>query len=100
MGIVDDFVQPTSCSNCPFNETGPGRQLRDGLVPGRFESIKADLDQRMTFNCHKTTHETGDGTEKICAGALAYQRQNNCVPDAVQIGERIAAMNEGRKARW
>lgn len=100
MSLVDDYVQPKSCENCPFNETGPGRHLRDSLAPGRFDSIKEDLANDKTFNCHKTTKLTGDGTEKICAGALAWQRQNGCVPQAVQIGERLAALQEGRKARW
>jgi hypothetical protein len=97
---MNQFIQETSCENCPFNETGPGRRLRDILAPGRFDSIKADLDNRKTFNCHKTTKETGDGTEKVCAGALAYQRKNHCVPDSVQVVERIIAMKEGKKARW
>lgn len=98
--LVDEFVQPSSCSDCPFNEQGPGRHLRDSLAPGRMEEIIDDLRARKTFNCHQTTRQTGNGTEKICAGALAFQRKEGCVPDTVQICERIAAIREGRKPRW
>ena len=98
--ILDEFVQAASCADCPFNETGPGRHLRNTLRPGRFDSILADLREGKVFLCHKTTPETGDGSEKVCAGALAYQRRNGCVPDGVQVAERLAAIQEGRRARW
>jgi hypothetical protein len=97
---MNEFIQEKACDNCPFNESGAGRILRDSLAPGRFASIKADLLKRLSFNCHETTHETGDGTEKICAGALAFQRQHGCVPDTVQVAERLTAINESRKPRW
>lgn len=97
---MSEFVQERSCEDCPFNESGPGRHLRDSLAPGRFESIRADLLERKLFLCHKTTPETGDGTNKVCAGALAFQRKENCVPDGLQVMERLTAMREGRKTRW
>ena len=99
MGI-DEFICATACEDCPFNETGAGRHLRDSLREGRFQSIKDGLLKRSVFHCHKTTRETGDGSQKICAGALAFQRKNNCVPDEVQVAERLTAIQEDRKARW
>ena len=99
-GIVDEFVRAGMCRNCPFHKTGPGKHLADSLAPGRMESIKAGLLDGETFNCHKTTRETGDGTEKICRGALQFQIDHGSVPQAVQIGERLAALQEGRQARW
>jgi len=97
---LDEFIQPNSCEDCPFNESGPGLDLRSSLRPGRFESIKEDLLRRKVFNCHKTTRQTGDGTEKVCAGALAFQRKNGCVPDGIQVAERLTAMREERRARF
>lgn len=95
---MNDFVQPTACSDCPFNETGAGRQLRDSLAPGRFDGIKEDLHSNKTFPCHQTTGRKM--RTLICAGALAYQRKNDIVPDSVQVIERIFAIKEERKARW
>lgn len=93
-------IQDKACGDCPFNESGPGRVLRDSLNTGRFESIKDGLLNGDSFPCHQTTRSTGDGSNKICAGALAFQRANRCVPDAVQLAERLTAMVEKRKARF
>lgn len=100
MGIVDEFVCAEMCSNCPFHLTGPGKHLADSLAPGRMESIKSGLLDGDVFHCHKTTKETGDGSVKICRGALQFQIDHGAVPQEVQVGERIAAMKEGRQARW
>lgn len=104
---MNQYIQPTACSNCPFNESGEGRHLRDSLNEGRFSAIKNDLMNRMVFHCHQTTgnedEETGEvdtSSALICAGALAFQRQHNKVPDAIQVAERISAMNEHRRARF
>lgn len=97
---LDQFVQPAACETCPFNETGPGRQLRDSLQPGRFAGILDDLRAEKTFPCHGTT-SSSRWTKKtrVCAGALAWQRREGCVPAAIQIVERLAAMRENRDAR-
>lgn len=100
MGIVDEFVQPAMCKTCPFHTAGEGKKLADALAPGRMESIKVGLLDGDVFHCHETTLETGDGTEKICRGALEFQIEHGAVPQAVQIGERLAALQEGRQARW
>lgn len=97
---TESFIQPKSCEDCPFNNSGPGLHLRNSLASGRMDSIIEDLRTGKVFNCHKTTKETGDGTEKVCAGALALQRKENCVPQGIQIAERITAINHGRRARW
>jgi hypothetical protein len=64
--------QPVPCDNCPFNSEGEGLYLRRSLARGRFQQICDDLKAGLTFNCHKTTHETGDGTELVCAGAIKW----------------------------
>lgn len=99
-GVVDDYVCAEMCRDCPFHTSGPGKHLADSLAKGRLESIKVGLLDGDVFHCHKTTHETGDGTEKICRGALQFQIEHGAVPQAVQIGERLAALQEGRQARW
>lgn len=105
---MNQYVQPTACNDCPFNESGPGRVLRDSLGHGRWTGIQQDIAMEKVFHCHKTvTHdEDGDGeqiitgNERVCAGALAFQRQHNCVPSGIQVIERLTAMREKRKARW
>lgn len=100
---IDDFVRPTSCSDCPFTESAEGRNMRESLAAGRFDSILAALREEKSFDCHQT-RESNMGrrpkSARICAGALAYQRKNGCVPTAVQVAERLIAIQEGRKARW
>lgn len=88
------------CDDCPFHETGPGRQLRDSLAPGRFEGIVFGLMRGDYFFCHKsTTGEEDDdrqymqyilgGKEKLCAGAIELQAQAGIKSDALQILERL-----------
>lgn len=73
------------CDNCPFNETGPGRKLRDSLHPGRFLGILDAVANGADFYCHKTVdwdeededEYEGDfyrpkGRERVCAGSLAW----------------------------
>lgn len=99
------LIRPTACESCPFNEDGLGRELRDSLAPGRFDGIRAELDKGLPFPCHETTGGVSRKTKwrkswRVCAGSLAYQRKNHCVPDVVQVVERIAAITEKRQARW
>lgn len=90
--------QEKPCNDCPFNIRGKGRHLRDSLQPGRWAEITHGLEHGQVFQCHQTTPETGDGSDLICAGALAYQIKRRCVPDTLQLAERLLAIHEGRKA--
>lgn len=78
------------CANCPFNKTGPGAKLRRSLRPGRMAEIKAGLLREQGFNCHKTTHETGNGSELLCAGAIAWAASRGVSLQMDRIGERLA----------
>lgn len=103
MITIDDFVRPTSCSDCPFSDVGDGLALRESLAPGRFEGIQKGLQKGKTFDCHQTRNGARGRRPKsarVCAGALAWQRKNDCIPAAVQVVERLIARNEGRPARW
>lgn len=85
--------QDSMCKTCPFHEAGPGRDLRDSLTPGRFDGILADLRAEKVFPCH-------DDYSLVCAGSIAWQLKNHCVPTDLQIAERLLAHAEGRKARY
>lgn len=84
------------CADCPFNETGPGRILRDSLKPGRFSQILVALRHDGHFQCHKTGRETGDGSELLCAGALAWQEQRGLSSQYVRIAERLGLKGAAR----
>lgn len=93
------------CENCPFHKTGPGRQLRDSLQPGRFAEIKRSLLNEEVFWCHKTTNEdgwdeeTGDyiGRGLVCAGAIEFQKQHKVACQYVQVCERLELRSQMKK---
>lgn len=85
---------PSPCENCPFNETGPGRVLRDGLRPGRFDEILDSLEAGQSFTCHKTVDDEGHGEKLMCAGAIAWQEENGCVSQMQRWMERIEYFSE------
>lgn len=95
------------CSDCPFHESGPGRQLRDSLAPGRFAEIQVGLLTGEVFFCHKHAQYDEDDEEtdtyrrkegdRVCAGAIEFQERHNCVPQAVQVCERLERMWKARK---
>jgi hypothetical protein len=64
------------CDDCPFQDSGAGLHLRHSLGKGRWEQIKRSLLNGKTFECHKTTRATGNGTNLYCAGALYFQAAN------------------------
>ena len=86
------------CANCPFAEAGPGRELRRSLRPGRWRGILADLLRGGHFMCHKTTRETGDGSNRLCAGALEFQAEAGISSNLQRVCERLDALHheEGR----
>ena len=61
------------CVDCPFNDSGPGQHLRESLGEGRMDEIYNNLQSDGHFMCHKTTDETGDGSNLICAGSIVWQ---------------------------
>lgn len=55
---------------------GKGKHLWDSLADGRREDILGDLSNGKHFICHKTTTDTGDDTNLVCAGSLEWQKEN------------------------
>jgi hypothetical protein len=84
---------PEPCLDCPFNRTGPGARLRRTLRPARWAEITRLVGTGQShFMCHKTTPETGNGTNLYCAGALAYQDKLGVSDNYRRVCERL----EGR----
>jgi hypothetical protein len=84
---------PQMCADCPFATTGPGRRLALSLRPGRMAEIKRGLRRGEHFTCHRTTEQTGNGTNLVCAGALAYQVTRRVTSNLQRIMERLAAIH-------
>ena len=77
------------CANCPFSDSAEGKALAKSLRRGRLAEIKADLRRGGHFTCHKTTHETGNSTNLICAGAMAWQHDRGLTSQYERICERL-----------
>lgn len=79
------------CADCPFNSSGPGLHLRRSLGPGRWRAILQALRSDRHFTCHKTTEETGNGTNLMCAGALAWQIKRGLSSNLERVMSRLDA---------
>lgn len=56
----------------------------------RWHGILVNLRRGGHFHCHKTTNETGDGSNLLCAGSLEWQKKNiGQVGDLAQVMERL-----------
>lgn len=77
------------CADCPFSKDGAGAHLRRSLRPGRMAEIKRGLLRGEHFNCHKTTHETGNGTNLMCSGAIEFQEKHGVSSQLQRIAERL-----------
>jgi len=82
------------CRDCPFQSKGPGLRLRRSLGPGRWRSILFDLRHNQHFTCHETSEETGNGTNLVCAGAIAWQDAHGVSANYVRVCERLEAMTQ------
>jgi hypothetical protein len=88
------------CDDCPFQNKGAGRMLRDSLMPGRWRSILASIKRGEWFQCHKTTDYDDDGENvitkktRVCAGALEWINKRGIYPQYQQVFERLAAMQK------
>lgn len=77
------------CEDCPFNKSGPGLHLRKSLRAGRWREILAGLVRGEHFTCHKTTEDTGDGSELMCAGAIQWQDKHGVSSNLQRVCERL-----------
>ncbi len=80
------------CTDCPFDDSVRGNHLRKSLRRGRMAEIKRDLMNDGHFMCHKTTDETGDNSNLICAGSIEWQEaQGVGASQYLRICERLEA---------
>lgn len=84
------------CDDCPFQTTGAGYTLRLSLGKGRWEEIKQSLLKGKTFECHKTTRATGNGTNLYCAGALDFQRNAGIDTPYMQLCRSLEGCRESK----
>lgn len=84
------------CADCPFNRSGPGLHLRRTLARGRWAEILRALRSDGHFMCHKTTTETGNGTNLLCAGSIAWQDARRLPSQYRRICERLEYMRGTR----
>lgn len=82
------------CSHCPFSTEGPGLNLRLGLGRNRWSQITGALLDGNHFVCHKTGDETGDGSNLMCAGAIAFQESRGASSNLQRIMERLDYFSE------
>lgn len=86
------------CVDCPFNEDGAGLHLRKTLRRGRWQSILKALRTDQHFMCHKTTPETGNGRNLVCAGALAWQDDRGLSSNYVRVCQNRDYFAQRRRA--
>lgn len=84
----------SKCADCPFASSGPGLHLRKTLDPGRWREILHGLRTDRHFHCHKTTDETGDGTNLVCAGSLEWSEKHNVSQNFCRVLERVEHISE------
>jgi hypothetical protein len=97
MATSSRWRMEAKCSDCPFASRGPGLRLRRSLKPGRWAEITGGLLNGQHFTCHKTTHETGDGTELMCAGSIEWCDRRGISTNLQRIMERLDYMFKKRR---
>lgn len=89
-----EFDLKKPCDNCPFLREGGIRltvpRVRD-IAEGMLDS------QGVTFPCHKTTVDDGEGdlkegpNSRHCAGALIFAEKNGNATQMMRVMERLHA---------
>lgn len=89
------YRMETPCKDCPFSDSPEGTHLRKTLR--RWGSILKEMRQARHFMCHKTTRETGDGSNLICAGSIEWQDKRGISSNYLRVCERLAGIAPRRK---
>jgi hypothetical protein len=89
-----DWRMLSPCSQCPF----VNKDMANTLRPGRLSEIKDGLRTDGHFICHKTSRACGDGSNRQCAGAIAWQEKRGYYPNQLaRIAMRLDASKMGHK---
>lgn len=86
-----------SCNNCPFGKSLGSKIMKKSLCKERMNKIKSQLKQGLHFMCHKTTRETGNGSNKICAGSIEWQKKRGIESNYLRICRRLKAIHDNTK---
>lgn len=86
---MNSWRMQSMCSDCPFQVKGHGLNLRRSLRSGRWREILSGLRSGRDFRCHKTTIDTGDGSELLCAGAIEWMNKRGLSSNYQRICERL-----------
>jgi len=97
MGRAMTWRVDKMCADCPFQSKGPGLHLRKSLQRDRWLEILSGLRIQGHFICHKTTDETGNGSDLVCAGAIEWQNKHKLSSQYVRICERLDAQKQARR---
>jgi|GEM_PF-5140460 len=81
-----------ACENCPFVIGSP---IRDTLR--RLPEIEREVLGGNHFFCHKTTRETGNRTDLVCAGALDFQHRHGVISPYELLCRSLEGVGESRK---
>jgi hypothetical protein len=85
--MSESYNMPRPCTGCPF---GRHEDAVHNLGARRI----IDIADAGGFTCHKTTRETGDGTEKECAGHMIFKLANEGTSQMIRIAGRLGMMSE------
>jgi hypothetical protein len=86
------------CDNCPFAKSGPGLHLKQSLGLQRWRGILFDLRHNRHFVCHKTTKETGNGTNLVCAGSIEWSEKRGVSQNFCRVMECVFAIYHRKDA--
>lgn len=62
------------------------------LGPERMQEIKDDLLMGKSFPCHKTTRQTGNGSNLACSGSIEWANRRGVQSDLQQVMGRLKKM--------
>ena len=96
---MSQWKMSAPCTDCPFSDSEAGKHLAKSLKRGRMAEIKRSLRNDQCFMCHKTMPETGNGTNLICAGALAWQEERALSSNFQRVCEALDYFRQKREAR-
>lgn len=88
------------CDNCPFATEGQGLVLQQSLGQRRWDGILTGLLKGDKFPCHKTTKETGNGTDLYCAGALEFQCRLKIETPYMKLCRSFEGTRENKKTMF
>lgn len=78
-----DLKKP--CKDCPFI---PGSCTNTTLSKRRITSIVTDIENDMSFSCHKTTDKPSS-QHQHCAGAMIFLERENKPNQMMRFAERL-----------